>query len=297
MSKNDKRGILMFAHNNEEIDYFKLAVVNAHLIKTNMDIHDITVVTDKHSLAYAEKTLGREFIDKKINNIILIDKDHNFKEKNMRMYKDTSHMHKNLPFYNINRCEAYAMSPYDETILLDADYLILSDSLNQCWGHENDIMMNWDYQDIMFERKDATLPRLNDMGITMYWATVVYFRKTKYVESFFKTVQHVRNNRRFYGDLYKWRGSVYRNDYSFSIAAHMMSGFIDKGFPQLPMKLYKSFDTDDILKVDNCSNLVLYLEIPSRFGDFILTRWKDVDLHVMNKWAINRLSEKLLEII
>jgi hypothetical protein len=288
---------MMFAHNNDEIDYLKLAVVNAHLIKTNLDIHEITVVTDKYSLAYAEETMGREFIDSKISNIILIDKDQKFKEENLRIFKDTSHTAKPLQFYNLNRCDAYDLSPYDETIMIDADYLILSDSLNQCWDHENEIMMDWDYQDIMFERDDWTLPRLNDMGITMYWATVVYFRKTPYVETFFKTVQHVKNNRRFYGDLYTWRGGVYRNDYSFSIAAHMMSGFVDKGFPQLPMRLYKSWDTDDVLKIDSCTNIVLYLEIPNNYGEFILCRWKDVDIHVMNKWAIGRISEDILGLI
>ena len=38
-------------------------------------------------------------------------------------------------------------------------------------------MMNWKFLDIMYERKDPSLDRLYDMGITMYWATVVYFPK------------------------------------------------------------------------------------------------------------------------
>lgn len=290
------RGIIMFAHNNEEIDYFKLAVCNAHLIKENMGVHDITVVTDKFSLEFGIETLGKDFIDSKINNLIVVDKDMEFKERNKRPYKDTSHSTKILPFYNVNRCDAYDISPYDETILLDADYLILSDTLNCCWGHNNELMMNWKYQDIMFEREDRSIARLNELGITMYWATVVYFRKTPFAETFFNLVKHVKNNQIYYRDLYKWRGSLYRNDFSFSIAAHMMSGFIDKGFEQLPVTLYKSFDTDDIHSVDGLTNIVLYLEKPNSPGDFIMTRWKDVDIHIMNKWAINRISDKLLEI-
>ena len=137
----------MFAHNNEEIDYLKLAVTNAYLIKKNCGIHDITVVT---------------------------------KRSNTRLYKDTSHTSKPLPFYNVDRCDAYNMSPYDETILIDADYLILSDTLNSCWEHENEFMMNWSYEDIMSERNDNTLRRLSPTGITMYWATVVYFKKSNY---------------------------------------------------------------------------------------------------------------------
>tara|TARA_A100001011_G_scaffold399639_1_gene509288 strand:+ start:4307 stop:5197 length:891 start_codon:yes stop_codon:yes gene_type:complete len=294
MKKENSRGILMFAHNNEEIDYFRLAVANAKLIKKNLKINNITVVTDPHSLKHGEKTLGKKFIKDAINNIVVVEKDKKFKASNLRLYKDTSHSAKYLPFYNVNRCDAYDISPYDETILIDADYLILSDTLNHCWDHNNELMMNWKYQDIMFERKDKTLDRLYDMGITMYWATVVYFRKTEYVESFFELVKHVRNNPQFYKDLYKWQGTLYRNDYSFSIAAHMISGFVDKGIPQLPTTLYKSFDTDDIHDVVDDNEIILYLEKPRSPGDFILTKWGNVDLHIMNKWAVNRISEKIL---
>ena len=279
----------MFAHNNEEIDYFKLAVINAHLIKTNMGVHDITVVTDIDSLEHGQKILGKQFINEKINNIVLTNKEtHN----NQRRYKDTSSFSKRLPFHNLNRCDAYKLSPYDETILLDVDYLILSDALNACWGHNNELMMNWKFQDIIFGRKDETLSRLHELGITMYWATVVYFKRCKYAETFFEFVQHVKNNKQYYKDLYNWSGSLYRNDYSFSIAAHMIDGFRDKKFPQLPVTLYKSFDNDAIHSVDSCTNMVLYLE---KGNDYILTRWKNTDIHIMNKWAINRVGNKLME--
>jgi len=291
------RGILMFAHNNAEIDYFKLAVVNSLLIQKHLGIKDITVVTDSHSYAYAKKELGKKFIDNAINNIIFVEKDINFKRNNIRTFKDTSHTAKNLSFYNLDRADAYNLSPYDETILLDADYLVLSNTLNQCWGHNNELMMNWKWQDVMFERKFDGLNRLNDFGITMYWATVVYFRKTDYVQSFFNCARHVRENTQFYKELYKWPGRIYRNDYSFSIAAHMIGGFVDKAIPQLPTTLYKTFDTDDISSAEDAQTLLLLLEKPRSPGDFILTKWRGVDVHVMNKWAINRISGAMLKYV
>ena len=295
--ETNTRGILMFAHNNTEIDYFRLAVVNALLIQKNMGIKNITLVTDEHSLKQGEKTLGKRLIKKAINNIVLTVKDKVFKQQNIRLYKDTSHSLKHLPFYNANRCDAYELSPYDETILIDVDYLILSNTLNHCWGHNNELMMNWKYQDIMYERKDPTLSRIYDMGITMYWATVVYFRKTEYCKSFFNMVKHVKENAQFYKDMYKWNGTLYRNDYSFSIAAHTISGFQDKGIPQLPTTLYKSFDTDDIHSAKDAQTIIMYLEKPRSPGDFILTKWNNVDLHIMNKWAINRVSEELINYV
>ncbi len=295
MKKENSRGFIMFAHNNAEIDYFKLAVINSLLIQKHLGISNITVVTDPHSYSYAVESLGEDLIKSAINNLIVVEKDKEFKSQNIRVFKDTSHTAKQLPFYNINRCDAYDLSPYDETILLDVDYLILSDTLNQCWGHNEEIMMNWRYQDIMFDRKDYTLDRLNPFGITMYWATVVYFKKSAYAETFFNLVKHVKNNIAYYKDLYRWSGNLYRNDYSFSIAAHVMSGFVDKCIPQLPTTLYKTFDTDDIHKAIDEKTLIMYLEKPRSPGDFILTKWSGVDLHVMNKWAINRISEEMLD--
>jgi len=288
------KGFLMFAHNNEEIDYLKLAAINAKLIKHNCGISDVTVVTNQHSYEYTSKTLGEDFLTDCISNFVFVEKDKNFKRANIRLYKDTSHTAKTLPFYNLDRCDAYDLSPYDETIVLDADYLILSDSLNSCWGHDNEFMMNWDYQDIMTERNDPTLKRLHPTGITMYWATVVYFKKCNFAKQFFDTVRHVRDNRDFYQDVYKWPGTLYRNDYSFSVAAHMLGGFIEKGIPQLPIpKLYKTFDTDDVHSVAE-NEIVFYLEKPKALGDFMLTRWKNIDIHIMNKWAINRVSKEML---
>lgn len=286
----------MFAHNNDEIDYFRLAVINAFLIQKHLGLTpaQITVVTDRHSYNYSSRKLGKDLVNAAVGNIIKVHKDLEFKYRNQRLYKDTSQNSKQLSFYNINRCDAYELSPYDETILIDADYLIFSNSLNQCWGHNNELMMNWHYQDVMHDREFESLSRITPLGITMYWATVVYFRKSVYAESFFQLVNHVRQNQQYYRDLYRWPGGLYRNDFSFSIAAHMIGGFQDKVLDQLPFTLYKTFETDDIDQALSDNSLLLYLEKIRSPGDFILTRWQGVDLHVMNKWAINRISNSLL---
>lgn len=300
MSKtNNSRGIMMFAHNNVEIDYIALAYVNALLIQKNLGLTNdqITVVTDSYSLDHAKETIGIKKLRKAFKNIILSEKDQKFKYANIRVYKDTSHTVKELQFYNVNRCDAYDLSPYEETIVIDADYLVLSNKLNECWGHNNELMMNWEWQDLMSERQFDGLDRVSPTGITMYWATVVYFRKSDYAETFFEFVKHVKDNREYYKELYKWPGKLYRNDYSFSIAAHMISGFQDKGVTQLPFKLYKTFDTDNISQALGMNDFLLALEKPRSPGDFILTRWKNIDLHIMNKWAINRVKDEVLKYV
>lgn len=296
-NKTPSRGILIFAHNNTEIDYFRLAVINALLVQKNLGMtkDQITIVTDKHSHSWGMSSIAP--LLKKAAKYLIVDTDFDFKHKNTRLFKDTTFNPKTLPFYNINRCDAYDLSPYDETILIDADYLVLSNNLNSCWGHNNELMMNWEYNDIMTDRTNPELDRISPLGITMYWATVVYFKKCTYAETFFNFVKHVKNNKGYYKDLYNFPGGVYRNDYSFSVAAHKISGYVDKGVAQLPVKLFKTFDSDDVHSAVSVNELILYLEKPRSPGDFILTRWSGLDIHVMNKWAINRVSDDLVSYV
>ena len=284
----------MFAHNNTEIDYFRMAVVNAMLIKKHLGV-DVTIVTDQHSYDFVSQTMSANQIDTYVDNIIIKHKDRDFKRTNSKIYRDTTNHQKSLSFYNLDRADAYDISPYDETIMIDADYLILGNTLNSCWGNRNPLMMNYTWQDINFNRK-FDLDRLSVASITQYWATVVYFQKSEHAQSFFTLCKSVRENHSYYKNLYRWPGATFRNDYVFSVAAHMLNGLTDKSVPELPFKLYKSFDFDDIYKVKSHTEISMYLEKPDCAGEYILSNWKDLDLHVMNKWALNRISQQVLDI-
>ena len=61
------KGILMFAHNNSEIDYFRMAFVNAMLVKKHLGA-DVTVVTDQHSYDYVLETVPEDKIQKAISH-------------------------------------------------------------------------------------------------------------------------------------------------------------------------------------------------------------------------------------
>ena len=92
-------------------------------------------------------------------------------------------------------------------------------------------------------------------------------------------------------------GGTFRNDYVFSVAAHMLNGLTDKALPELPFKLFKSFDYDDIHSVISTQEIIMYLEKHDSPGEFLLSKWSNLDLHVMNKWAINRAAQDFIEVI
>jgi hypothetical protein len=91
---------------------------------------------------------------------------------------------------------------------------------------------------------------------------------------------------------------MFRNDYAFSIAAHMLNGFTDSDYliKELPITaLLMSWEKDDIYKINGMNDITLYSEKGEK-GNYILTRLKNQDVHIMNKWAINRHADKLIEI-
>lgn len=285
----------MYAHNNSEIDYLKIACANALMIKKNLGV-PVSLVSDAGTLEWGQKNTGQEFIDSCFENIIILDRNYLFNNK--KNFNDTSRTTKTLQFYNANHWMAYQLSPYDETLFIDADYLILSDALNLCWGSVHDVMANHR----IYSPIDHLSPyskNVDDMGIRLYWATVIYFRKTEVAEHLFSLMEHIQENYNYYQDLYGFSGNIFRNDYALSIAIHMLNGFsgTETTVKELPIKgLLMSWDTDDIYSIDGVNNLILYAEKNKDSGNYILCRIKDTDVHIMNKWAINRHSDKLISL-
>lgn len=288
------RGVLMFAHNNTEIDYFKIACANALMVKKNLNV-PVTLVSDSGTADWGRSALGEDFVNSCFEEIIEVGRDWMF--KNTRNFSDTTYSTKSLQFYNSGHGQAYKLSPYDETLFIDSDYLIMSSALSNCWGSNNDVMVNHK----IFSPLDVHpyTKNVDELSITLYWATVVYFKKSELAKNLFSLVEDIQINYGYYKDLYCFSGGMFRNDNAFSIAIHMLNGF-SKEEPiirELPITgLLMSWDTDDIYSVNGINDITLYAEKARHSGTYILTRLKNTDVHIMNKWAINRHSDRIIEL-
>jgi hypothetical protein len=290
------RGVLMYAHNNSEIDYFKIACANALMVQRNLQV-PVTVVTDEGTLGWSKKSLGEEFINSCFEKVIVVDRDYTF--NNLRTYSDTSYSQKPLQFYNANHWQAYELSPYDETLFIDCDYLIMSPALNNCWGSNNDVMIDHRIFGPLDDAKPHT-KYIDDFGIKLYWATVIYFKKSEFARFLFNNVRHIQENYRYYKDLYYFSNGMYRNDNAFSIAIHVLNGFTETSasvVDNLPIPgLLMCWDVNDIQGIKDVNDILIYAEKAGTKGNYILTRIKNIDIHIMNKWAINRWSDRLIEL-
>lgn len=288
------RGFLMFAHNNEEIDYILIALCNALMIKKNLVENNVAVITNKGSYDWLLKSHGKELIDKAFDHVIIQDRPRNSQTRN---YRDTQVTTKELSWHNIGRSTAYDLTPFDETVVLDADYLVLDKSLDHVWGSPHEFMMNKNITTLNHTSPHDDEIRLNPFGIPLYWATCFYFRKGELAQNIFHMVEHVRDNYDYYQFLYRFPGKLFRNDYAFSIAIHALAGWVEDGVETLPIPiLLTSFDSDELLQVKSLNRLTFLVSQSKDEGKFICSTVDSVNVHIMNKFSIVRCAPDIISL-
>jgi hypothetical protein len=292
------RGFLMFAHNSEKVDYGLIALVNARMIKANLKENNVTLVTDQGTIDYLNATHTEEVINKAFDHVVVRSWADAHEGTSERRFHDTLSTTHTVPWHNGGRRSAYALSPYDETVLIDCDYLVMDSTLDLVWGSNDDIMINREARTLAHQLPNIDERFLDPFTIPMYWATCVYFRKSEAAALLFDLVSAVREDYEFYQLVYGFKGRLYRNDYAFSIAIHMMNGFIERdGIPPLPTPvLFSSFDCDELYEVCGKNELLFYVNDTSDRWMFRLTKVKNINIHCMNKFSIIRHAAKFLEV-
>lgn len=281
------RGIIIFAQNNEYINYAEQACACAGYARRNLSLFDeVCLITNSDTLQSEEKLINEYF-----DNVIVSD---NFQPENIRLFKDTTDKLEYASFKNMSRSEVYKLSPYDETLVIDADYFIMNNVLDQVWNSDNDVMINSKYRDIS-GRHQENIEYIDNFSIPMYWATVFYFKKSDFAENLFTLISHIKHNYKYYYYLYNCSGNLYRNDFAFSMALHILNGSVAFDVPSLPIEyLNNSFDLDDIFRINAHNDVIMYCADAEQVSSHILSRFKDMDLHIMNKKAIGRFIDDLL---
>ena len=292
--KKNKRGFLLHAFGNADMDYGRMSVCCALSIKTNLKHNSVTVVMDKWTKEWVEQTIPSEVLSKCFDRIIISEEK--FKSGKRRHY-DTPWVNFKAQFNNQSRTLTYDYSPYDETILLDIDYLVMNDSFDSVWGNNEDILINKNVIDLKGNTfGDITDQRLSSHGVPMYWATVVYFKKSPFAKAFFDLIEYVKDEYNFFQFLYGFKPGFYRNDFAFSVAVHVMNGYINKGIKPFPDDtLVMSYQKDSIAKIFDSDDILFLSHNVDEPWKNTLVRHKGVNIHIMNKRELLRMSEQYIE--
>jgi hypothetical protein len=285
------RGILIFAHNNRDIDYALMAIISGGLAKKHLGV-PVSLVTDPTTVEWLMTSNKFELAAKTFDKIISVEKPETDNKRNL--YDGVQH--KVVPFVNANRASAWDVTPYDQTLLIDSDYLIFSDSLNNYWDTDNSVMISTAAMDIIKDDRLGYHDRyVSDTGIHLSWATTVLFTKNDESKMFFDLVDFIRENYQYYADLFRFGTNQFRNDIAFSVAKHILDGFetdLSSGLPPVLTTLDK-----DILESVDSSGKLTFLVSSTLSENFSAAAIKGLDVHVMNKQSLVRNADQLLELI
>ena len=202
-SSEKSKGVFLFAFNSSTVDYVKIADQASRLIAKNLGL-PVTLCTYEDA--------APKFSYDQVLRLPRPDDAGNYR---------TNLDNEIVEWRNFGRYFAYDLTPYDETILLDTDYLVLDDSLLTLFKTEFDYKLmhhNTNYAGAVYEQMGET-------SLPYIWATVILFRKTIKSRLLFELVGKIQRNYRYYRALYNIREGNYRNDYAFAIANNIINGY------------------------------------------------------------------------
>lgn len=231
------RGIVAFAVNNSETDYVSIASQTLKLAGHTLNL-PYTLITPTVELE------GNQRFD--------IDKE------------------QFVQWRNAGRYQAYELSPYDETIVIDADYLVVNQNILKIFE------CTWDYI-IMKQARGLTQEFPCTMGknsLPYVWATVFAFRRTPRAKMFFDLVKRIQDNYEYYKKLFNIGPRNFRNDFAFSIADIILNGYAvtDHGIPGPMLNVDQPINS-----ITHCANGFV---IKDDNRAFIVPR---TNLHIMSK--------------
>ena len=117
------------------------------------------------------------------------------------------------------------------------------------------------------------------------------FEKTPSVKSFFELIEYIKTNWEYFRVVYKIDSPLFRNDFAFSIAIHIMNGSTDGDFGwELPGKMNFVLDRDILVDMEG-SKMRFLVEKQYYPGEYTLVSTSELDVHVMNKQSLTRFID------
>ena len=210
-------GVLIFAYNNEQIDYLAMANWSAKNIRRHLNL-PVCVVTN-----------------------VPVPTDYRFEQsvyattqgKDTRSFGDIDGR---VTWYNGNRSDAYSLSPWSQTLVLDADYVVASDQLKVLLDLNCNFVSHKTAYDVTGNSDFVDLNNFGRHKMPMSWATVMMFKRGSQAEMIFECMQMVKENWNHYVRLYGVSRSTFRNDFALSIALNIVAGHTKHQF-SIPWKL------------------------------------------------------------
>ena len=252
------QGVVIFAFNNEATDYIAMAAWSAKNIRRHLNL-PVAVVTDNPDAAALHK----------FEHIIATVPD----TGGSRHFADYG---TTVTWHNAGRVNAYELSPFDQTLVLDADYVVASNSLLDALKLPQQFAA---FQDGFEPSSMINLDTFGAYHMPMWWATVMMFRRGNISQYIFDSMQMIRANWQHYRDLYGIHQSNYRNDYALSIALGLVAG-AEQSVHEIYGSMVNIMPEPRLTWIEQDHYEVEYINAD---GQLKTMSWKGMDFHAMGK--------------
>lgn len=194
-------GILVFAFDTPDCSYTTIAERTIRLAKKHLKMHATIVVNDPSYRTH-------NFDDVRVVG--------NWYRPNLKVNLRRTEF---VAWNNFGRWNAYNLSPYETTYLLDADYCVFSPGLASAQDRE---FLCYKINNNVDGQAEALMGKYS---LPHVWATAIRFRKTEFSRDVFNLMQQVEEHWEYYRNLYNIEGSKFRNDYALTIALNVLGGY------------------------------------------------------------------------
>lgn len=261
-------GALIFAFNNEQTDYVEMAAWSAQNIRRHLNI-PVAVVTDADPGDSRVSGFDR---------VIAADAT----SGGTRWFEDYQ---STVTWHNAGRVDAYSLSPWQRTLVLDADYVVASNKLLPVLHSNEDFLC---YRNAISVDSDlAGLNVFGRHGFPMWWATVMCFEKSNHARFIFDSMTMVRQNWQHYRDLYGIDRPTYRNDFALSIALGIVSGHTMR-VNSIPGSLITTMPEQRVTQIDQDHYRIEYQNATGR-PQYV--EFAGMDFHAMGKHSLGEIVE------
>ena len=261
------KGVLIVALNSttdqkNELDYIRLAQINARLIRKHLRL-PVGIITD----------VGADGFDEFVFMSKAPATDRHITLNNK---------HESYAWHNDYRRQLFHFSPFEKTLLLDADYLIQSDRFLQCFDFDAPFQIIKDVHDPTGRNSFDKYKSLPNRTIPQKWATAIYWNRE--AKEHFEYANMIAENYQYYARIFGFNPTQYRNDMVFSVVSHMLPSY------DIPFKMWMASADCTIDSANNKGIKIKYGNNVQRINNDIHLLNKDImrtsNLDILDKWSL-----------
>ena len=238
--------------------YTELARIAANLVKKYLNL-PVGIVTDSSVIGFDEQIIVKKPITSD-RHVLIGDK------------------HQSYNWHNDYRRQLYDLTPWNQTLLLDADYFLQTNQYLQCFDFDAPFQIINSVYDPTGRNSFNKYKNLPNRTIPQKWATAMYWNRD--AKEHFEYANMIAENYEYYARIFGFSHKQYRNDMVFSIVSHMLPTY------SMPWQMWMT--SSDCSLVDANSNGLKFVY------DNQVTRIKN-DIHVLNKEILLENTLNLLE--